>query len=538
MSQALIAAAREMGAKLVQSAYSTIVREANDASATLLDRDGNIVALAELIPMHLASMASTFAPCVAHHPVAELRPGDFYVTNHPYEGGQHIPDVFIFSPIFVDGEVVGFSGTIAHHLDMGGGRPGLNAGASDLFQEGLVIPPSRFNFDRDWNGGVFERLIAANVRVPDLTLGDFNAQFAANAIGGRRVQELCARYGKGKVLKVMAELMDYSERRVRAAIAALPDGEYVGEDALDDDGLCDKPLPIRASVTIQGDRLAIDFSGSNPQVERNLNSPLASTTSAALACVKTVLTDPDIPFNGGSLRPVSVSAPLGSILNPRPPAPVRARMEAGYRVFNAVMKALAQVAPERVIACGFDTTTTVALSHSAAGRGWKIFIDVLGGGYGAAHDQDGCDAVDSPLSNCSNTPVEVLDLEYPYFRLIETGLLPDSAGAGRHRGGLGFFRRYRILEDGVGLAIYSDRFRLAPEGLFGGAPGSTGRCWVLRGDEEIDVGAKDEFVLQREDILTVAVGGGAGYGDPSERDPAAIARDVAEGYVSGSNSAR
>lgn len=520
-----------MGAKLVQSAYSTIVREANDASATLLDRDGNIVALAELIPMHIASMATTFAPCAARFPVADLQEGDFYVNNHPYEGGQHIPDVFIFSPIFVEGEVIAFSGTIAHHLDMGGGGPGLNASATDLFQEGLVIPPSRFNFHRDWNGGVFERLIAANVRVPELTLGDFNAQFAANAIGARRVQDLCSRYGKRLVQQVMAELLDYSERRVRAAIAALPDGEYVGEDALDDDGRDDRPLLIRAKVTIDGDKLGVDFAGTHPQIDRNLNSPLASTTSAALACVKAVLTDPDIPFNGGSLRAVSVTAPLGSILNPRSPAPVRARMEAGYRVFNAVMKALSHVAPDQVIASGFDTTTTVALSHSGA-HGWRIFIDVLGGGYGASRDRDGCDAVDSPLSNCSNTPVEVLDLEYPYFRLIGTALIPNSCGTGQHRGGLGFFRRYLILEDEVKLAIYSDRFRLAPQGLFGGTEGSTGSCWVERSRDRIEIGAKDEFTLRREDILTIAVGGGAGYGEHRLRDRSAIARDVAEGYVS------
>jgi N-methylhydantoinase B len=530
ISQGLLAGAREMGAKLIRSAYSTILREAQDGSAALMDRDGNVVAQAELIPMQLGPMRATFLPCAELHPVDELVEGDFYITNDPYNGGQHIPDVFIFSPIFVDGEVIGFGASVAHHLDLGGGAPGLNNAAGDVYQEGLRIPPARYNMARDWNGGPFERLVAANIRVPQLTIGDFNAQFAANATGGLRMKELAAKFGVDAVKAAMAELLDYSERRVRAAIAEVPDGTYLGEDAIDDDGLSDEPLVIKTQVTIAGDQVTISFDGTCDQVGRNLNSPFSSSVSAALSCVKSVLTSPDIPFNEGMKRPFTITAPYGSILNPKPPAPVRARMEAGYRVFNAVMKALAQVVPEKVIACGFDTTSVFALSHLGP-EGYRVYVEVFGGGYGASSTKDGCDAVDSPLSNCSNTPVEALDMEYDYFRVADYALAPDSCGHGKFRGGIGFSRTYEIMKDEVSFAVYADRFRIAPDGLFGGTPGRRGHCEIRRGTETIPVKSKDASVLRKGDLLTIHLGGGGGYGDPASRDRALIERDIAEGFI-------
>jgi len=537
ISQGLIAGAREMGVKLIRSAYSTILREAQDGSAALMDRDGNVVSQAELIPMQLGPMKATFTPCADFHPVDTLKPGDFYISNDPFNGGQHLPDVFIFSPIFFEGEVVGFGASVAHHLDLGGGAPGLNADATDVYQEGLRIPPSCYNMDVDWNGGRFERLVATNIRVPQLTIGDFNAQFAANAIGGLRVRELCAKYGVAAVKEAMAELMDYSERRVRAAILEVPDGTYEGEDAVDDDGVSDTPLVIRTQVTIAGDEVKISFEDTCDQIRRNLNSPFSSTMSAALACVKSVLTSADIPFNEGMKRPISIDAPYGSILNPKPPAPVRARMEPAYRVFNAVMKALAQVVPDKVIACGFDTTSVFALSHLSEG-GYRVYVEVFGGGYGAGVENDGCDGVDSPLSNCSNTPVEALDMEYDYFRVVDYGLTADSAGAGRHRGGLGFSRAYEMLKDDVTLALYADRFRIAPAGLFGGRDGMMGRCELTRDGKIVALKSKDAMMLQKGDVLAIHVGGGAGYGDPAERDRAAIEQDLADGIITAETALR
>ncbi len=530
ISQALVAAAREMGVKLVRSAYSPVVREANDCAAALLDRHGNVIAQAELIPMQLGPIGTTFRPCAEVVPPEELVEGDFYINNDPYQGGQHLQDVFLFSPIFHEGVLVGFGATVAHHLDLGGGAPGLNPEASDVHQEGIIFPPSRYNLARDWNGGPLERLVRANIRVPEETIGDFNAQFAANGMGAKRVEELCRRFGAETVMAAMDNLLDYSERRMRQSVREAPDGVYWGEDALDDDGVGDTPLPVRARVEIRGEDVFVDFEGTAGQVKTNINCPYASTIAAALSCVKSVLTSPDIPFNEGSKRPVHVSAPHGSLLNPKAPAPVRARMLSAYRAFNAVMKALASAVPEKVIAAGFDTTEVACLSQLGP-DGYRIYLEILGGGYGASAGGDGCDAVDSPLSNCSNVPIEAMDMEYPFFRLEEYSLREGSGGGGRHRGGMGFCRKYRVLADDVEFATYSDRFRIAPEGLFGGEPGETARTYVERAGEVVELASKQSFKLKRDDLLVLLTGGGAGYGPADERGETDRARDSEDGIV-------
>jgi len=531
LSQSLIAAAREMGAKLIRSAYSTILREARDGSAALLDARGQTVAQAELIPMQLGTIGRIFGPCAALFPPETLEPDDVLFINDPYSGGQHLQDVFIFHPIHVEGQVIGFAASVAHHLDLGGGNPGLNPAAADVYSEGLIIPPMKINLKRDWHGGGFERLLRANVRVPHQTMGDFDAQMAANAVGVLRVQELAGRYGVGKVLATMSALQDYAETRMRAAIRAVPDGVYVGEDALDNDGEGEAPVPVRATVTVTGDSIAVDFTGTASQVRRNFNAPFASTVSAAVSALKAALTSPDIPFNDGAMRPIAVTAPEGSLLNPRHPAPVRARMEPCSRAWNAVMKALAQAAPGKVIAPGFDTTTAYCLSHLGE-AGWSVYLEVFGGGFGATAETDGCDAVDNPLSNCSNTPVEALDQDFEFFRVTEYALRPDSCGTGQRRGGLGFLRRYEVLKNGVRLALYSDRFRRPAEGLFGGGPGATGACEVLRGGQRIPLRAQDQIELRQGDVVTLTLGGGGGYGDPAARSAALIAREVEDGLVS------
>ncbi len=530
ISQALIAIAREMGTKLIRSSYSNIVREAQDASAALFDASGNVVAQAELIPMHLGSMSEIFRACVERCPMSELRPGDFYINNDPYGGGQHLQDVFIFTPIFFEDRLIAFSGTVAHHLDLGGGNPGMTPDAVDVHAEGIIIPPSRYTYARDWHGGPLERLVAANVRVPSQTIGDFYAQFAANAIGEARMGELCARYGVATVAAVMAELMAYSERRFRAALAAIPDGTWHGEDAVDDDGVGETPLTVKAAVTKRGADISVDFTGTVAQVGRNLNCPWASTVSATLAAIKAALTSPDIPFNEGFKRPITVTAPKGTLVNPNYPAPVRARLLAAYRCFNAVLKALSQVVPDKVIAGGNDATHALAISHLGE-RGYRVYLEIYGGGFGGGPRLDGCDGVDSPLSNCTNTPVEATDMDFDHFRVIGYGLLPDTGGAGRRRGGLGLFRRFLILKDGVNFAAYSDRVRLAPYGLFGGLDGSRTRIEIERDGKILKVKSKDRVDLRRGDILTLYSSGGGGYGPASERDPHLVARDVQQGYV-------
>ena len=530
ISHALIAIAREMGTKLVRSSYSNIVREAQDASAALFDAQGNVVAQAELIPMHLGSMSEIFRACIEQCPSEALKPGDFYINNDPYGGGQHLQDVFIFSPIFVEGEIIAFAGTVAHHLDLGGGNPGMTPDAVDVHAEGLIIPPSRYTYARDWNGGALERLVAANVRVPAQTIGDFYAQFAANAIGTARIEELAARYGSATLIAAMRELMNYSERRFRAALRAIPDGTYRGEDAVDDDGIGDATLLVRAAVTIAGEHIAVDYSGTCPQVRRNLNCPWASTVSATLAAIKSALTSPDIPFNEGFKRPIGVTAPKGTLVNPNYPAPVRARLLPAYRCFNAVLKALAQVVPDQVIAGGNDSTHALAISHLGP-NGYRVYLEICGGGFGGGPRHDGCDGVDSPLSNCTNTPVEATDMDFEHFRVIGYGLIPDTGGPGKHRGGLGLFRRFLILKEGANFATYTDRVRLAPYGLFGGGEGSRTRIEIERAGTVIKLKSKDRVDLKAGDILTLYSSGGGGFGRAWERDRGLIADDVAQGYV-------
>ncbi len=532
ISQALLSAAREMGIKLYRSAYSPIVRDGKDASTGILDATGQAVAQSdELIPMLVGSLSITFRACAERYPVATLREGDFYICNHPYHGAHHLQDILIFVPIFYEGRIVGFSAAVAHHLDVGGGAPGMNTSATDYYQEGLIIPPSKYNLDADWNNdGPLQRFIGANIRVPEQTLGDIDSQFAACAVGAARVREMCAKYGADTVQEAMAEMIAYVERRVRAAVASIPDGVYVGEDAVDDDGLSDAPLPIRATVTVQGDQLHIDFAGTCPQVKTNMNSPYASTMSAVLACIKAVLTGGDVPFNEGASRAVTVSAPKGCLLNPLPPAPVRARMEAAFRAYDTVLKALGQAMPERAVACGYDCTTGFCLSHLKDGR-YRVFIELRDGGYGGSARGDGCDAVAGPLSNCTNTPIEQIDADNDFFRIESYSVRSSSGGAGQFRGGMGSIRSYRILEDGVRLSIYADRFRNPAGGLAGGGEGACGHCLIHRDGEVIAVRSKDDVALRKGDLVELASGGGGGYGDPSLRDPAAIEADRLQGLV-------
>jgi N-methylhydantoinase B len=325
IGEALMSAAREMGAKLYRSAFSPIVRDGKDASTGIMDASGAAVAQSdELIPVLVGSLSVTLRARMAADPPETLREGDFYMTNHPYRGAHHLSDILIFMPVFVEGRIIAHAAAVAHHLDMGGGAPGLNSSATDLYGEGLIIPPAKWNHARDWQDGNLRRFIAANIRVPDQTLGDIDSQFAACFTGIARMHELCARYGAATVEAAMAGQIAYVERRVRAAVAAFPDGTYSGEDFVDDDGISAEPLRVRANVTVAGDALTVDFTGTAPQVRTHLNAPYASVVSGTLAALKSFLTGDDVPFNEGAARAVRSEVPEGTLLNPRFPAPVRA----------------------------------------------------------------------------------------------------------------------------------------------------------------------------------------------------------------------
>jgi N-methylhydantoinase B len=532
ISHGLHAIAQEMGEKLVRSAYSTIIREARDCSTALLDRRGRVVAQAQFCPIHMNSFGKVFEAFAARYDLGAIRPEESLITNDPYSGAQHLNDIIIFSPIFHAGSVVAFAASLGHHIDVGGGAAGPNAQALDVYSEGLRIPPLKFSRERDMGEGMLEQFIRINVRAPDQVAGDLHAQLAANHTGEVRFLEMLDRFGEATVLEAVEKLQSYSEQLTRQAIASIPDGEYVAEDFVDDNGFTDEPLRVAVRVVIKGDTLSVDLAGSSPQTKGIVNCPLASTISAVYGAFAVVLGSGKIPVNDGLYRPISdVRAPLGSFLNPDQPVAVRARNSACHRIYNAIMLAMADAAPDRVLTSGHDTTNAIGMGHMGSDR-YRVYMEVVGGGWGACAAGDGADVVDGYVGNCSNVPVESLEQDYPFMRIEEYALRTDSGGAGESRGGLGVRRVYRILDDGVTFNCYSDRFRIAPWGLFGGQPGQPSRFTIERGEETIHLDSKTNAALRRGDRLVIETAGAGGYGDPARRSPERVERDLRGGLIS------
>jgi len=538
LARALHAAAEEMGANLIRSAFSTVLREARECSTALLDAAGNVVAQAEMIPMQTAAISMSFKAAMVQLDLSRIGPGDAILMNDPYSGGQHLNDIILFQPIFTGNELIGYAGNTAHHLDIGGGSAGVNTNATDLIQEGLVIPPILFDVARDWNGGMIERLIFANIRTAELGLGDLNAQFAANHIGIQRMRELAESEGIDALQHAMAEVQNYSERRMRAAIAEIPDGTYTGEAFIDRDVFVDRPIRIAVTVTVKGSEIVMDFSGTDPQVKGMFNCPLSSAHAAAVTAVRSILTDKDIPANDGCNRPLTLRFPKGSVLNPNRLAPVRARMSSAYRAFDAVHAALVQAMPERVPAQGFNTTTGFYVTQVRPSGEYRVFVDVLGGGFGACSNYDGADAVDGILSNCRNTPIEAIEQINDHLLVRRYAMIPDSGGAGQWRGGLGFVREIEVLETGVFLNLYADHYRLAPAGCAGGEPGSKGSLRIHRGNMQIELSPTASFDLEPGDVIELSTGGGGGWGDPRQRSRESVREDLENGRVTAEHALR
>jgi N-methylhydantoinase B len=529
------AVAEEMGINLLRSARSTIIREARDCSCALLDAQGRIVAEAEHIPVQMSSLSLPMRACLAKHKF--IRPGEVFLTNDPFIGGQHLQDITIFTPIFHENELIGFSGSIAHHVDIGGGAAGLTFDAKEFYEEGLRFTAMKLNVKRDFEkNGNFHDIVHGNFRSPEITWGDIQAQLAANEVGRRRILELAQRYGAQELVRYMSGAMEYSERMMRAAIAGIPDGVYEAEDAIDDGVFQKEPIPIRVKLIVDRDSMTVDFTGTAPQVEEFLNVPLGSTYSSAYSSIKMALTAgrETIPANDGCYRPISLKVPYGSLLNPRPPAAVRARMCGAYRLFDAILMALQRALPDRVPALGYHANTTSGVSQFKDGK-FSIFIEDIGGGWGGNPLRNGADMLDAPLSNCIITPIEAVELDYPFLMLKRYELLPDTGGAGKHRGGLGSNREYEVLEDGAEFFGYSDRHRFAPPGAAGGEPGSRGAFRVLRNNEEIILPSKTRFKLRKGDIVRVVAGGGGGFGPACERTPAEVLNDLADGKITKSH---
>lgn len=532
LANAMRAIADEMGANLVRSAFSTIVREARDCATALLDAQGNVVAQAEMIPIHNGGLSQAFQASAQQLDLSDIGPDSAILLNDPYAGGQHLNDFILFQPIFLDGELLGWAGNTAHHLDVGGGGAGINIDASELIQEGIVIPPLLIDVRRDLQGGAIERLLFANVRTPDLGRGDFYAQLAANRTGIERMQELASRAGVATLKRAMEETLLYAERRMRAAIATLPQGTWHGEALIDNDVRGDTPMRVKAKVTVsEGGNIELDFEGTAPQVKSMFNSSKASAVAAAISSVRSILADKDIPANDGCLRPIHIKLPAGSILNPQPGLPVRARVIASYRLLDAVHDALAQAVPQRVPAQGFNSTTGLYLVQKRPDGKIRIYADVLGGGYGAAPSYDGAHALAGILSSSRNTPIESIEQIHPQLRMLHYRLVPDSGGAGQWRGGLGFSRAIEVLEDGIELSFYSEHFRYPPRGKQGGCDAALASLVVRRGQEVIRLPNTDLMKLRRGDIVELSVGGGAGWGDPALRSVEGVAADLADGIV-------
>jgi N-methylhydantoinase B len=528
IGHAFVATAEEMGVNLYRSAHSTIVREVRDMATAILDADGNTIAMANWIPMLLNAMEPAAKAIRRYYDFRALRANEAVLTNDPFDGGQHINDVLLFTPIIVDGEVVGLSGANVHHLDLGGGAPANNAQATEVYQEGVVFPPMKITLDADWEVSPFGKFLRANIRVPEKTIPDFNAQIAACRTGEARVAALCRKYGKDTILEFQREIQDYSERIIRDAIASMPDGDYTGEAYMEDDGTGDEgPFTIRVTVRIRGSDMVLDFTGTDPQAKGFINIPLASTYATCRTTVMSILQAGHTLVNAGAFRPFEIIAPFGTLVNPARPAATRARTSTAYKIFDAVNYALAPVLPEKVIAPGFDCQTGVSLALRHEGR-FSVLSEVLGAGLGALHNGDGVDGMIMHLTNGMNTPVESVEIEFPFLEILRYGLVEGSGGPGRFRGGLGMERRYRILRDGVNFGLHSDRHRHSAGGLFGGQGGAPGACFVERRGQIIPLGSKVHATLQAGDILTVRSGGGAGYGLVIERHPALIERDLRE----------
>jgi len=526
---ALQSIAVEVGTTVHKTAYSEQAREGQDFSVAVFDAHGRMVAQGPYSPGHMGAMSAAVRNALAAHPVDTLRPGDAILLNDPLLGSGHFPDFFVTQPAFHEGRLVGFVVNIVHHTDVGGSRPGSQGveGIFDYFQEGLRIPPTKVWQAYEEQAGVVG-IIAANTRTPDKVLGDLRAQRSALRVGELRLIELVERHGRATVAAAMDEIIARSEASVRAAIREIPDGVYPFEDFLDDYGPGTEPLRVAVTVTVAGDAVTIDYEGSSPQTPSGLNSYINYTRSYSYAAVK-CLTDPLGPMNEGALRPVTVTAPAGSFLNPRPPAGGGPRAIICYRTFEAVLGALAPALPDRVAAAASHfANPTFGGWDRARGRRFVAYELVLSG-TGARATRDGCEGM-AWAFNASNIPVEAQEAAQPIV-IERFGFIPDSAGAGTFRGGCGIRRDLRFLADEGKLTNLSERQRFAPYGLFGGQPGRLARTVINPGPGEQVVHGKQSREFAYGDVVSFQQSGAGGYGDPLQRDLARVLEDVLDEYV-------
>ena len=531
IKNALVALADEMALTIHRTARSFVVKEALDFSTALFLADGQLIAQGTCLPFHLGAMPFAVRSCTREY-AGRILPGDLYITNDPYDGSTHLPDIVLVKPIFAADTLIGYSVALAHMTDIGGRMPGGNASDStEIYQEGLRIPPSRL-----WREGVPDetmfRLIQRNVRVPDKVLGDIRSLVAACGVGEREFVKLALRYGLDAFDAACRELLDYTERFTRSEIAKLPKGTWQFVDYLDGDGIDPDPIKFVATVTIGTDEMTIDLTGSAPQVRGAINCVYPFTLSTALACVRSIV-DLSIPNNAGYFRPIKVIAPEGSVVNPRPPAAVAARGITGIRIADTIFGALAQAVPHILPACGANAPDVgVSFGCSDAHGSAYVYLEFLLGSWGGGPHRDGMDACTGTLVNYSNAPAEMIEADQP-IAIERYGFVPDTGGPGRFRGGLAIERHLRFRANNATLQIRSDRRDHPPYGLEGGLPGAPSNVSIRRADgREEACKAKFLTTVNVGDLLKIRLAGGGGHGDPHQRDPAAVLADVLEEKIS------
>ncbi|MGI9009046.1 MAG: hydantoinase B/oxoprolinase family protein [Streptosporangiaceae bacterium] len=525
-SAALQAAAVEMGTVLKHSSYSPIIREMDDFSCAVFRADGDLVAQADFIPAQLGAMSLVVKSIIAERGDT-IAPGDAYLANHPYLGAMHTPDLNVIMPVFLAGKLAAWTGTAAHHIDVGGVRPGTEGpDLREVYAEGLLLPPVRLYQAAEPNPDVFA-IVRAAVRDPVSTLSDLRAQRAACLIGERRVAELAGRYSPAVLASVFDLMLDSVERAVRLDLADLPDGEAQAEGYLDDDGAGGPPVRVCARLAKYGDTLTADLSGSAAQVRGAMNVPWASTRASVAYAVR-AMTNPGRATNDGILRAVRIICPRGTVLNPDPPGAVSVRHNTCQRLADTLIRAASQMWPDRAVASSTVAFFGMNLESWSPRTGTpSVMAEVAGGGTGAHRGGDGLDGVDTYMANVGLMPVEVAESSYS-VRIVRTELIAGSQGDGQYRGGLGLRRDYQVLDRDATVTLYSEQTdpRFAPRGAAGGTDGQPSRITVFGPDGvPVPIGSKASLVVRAGSVIRIETSGGGGYGDPARRDPALRAAD-------------
>ena len=526
----------EMGVTLQRTAYSTNIKIRRDHTCALFDADLRHVAQHDIAPQHIGSLVSVVPRNVPEWE-DELEPGDGILINDPYMGAVHLPDVMLISPLFHDGEIIGYAANSAHHVDIGGGTPGgIPNDSTELYAEGLIIPGVHAveNWEYDENTLGF---ILRNVRESKMRRGDYQAQLGANRIGEKRFAELHDSYGRDAVDSFLDELLDYTERRVRAAIEELPDGEYEARDEMDGDGIVDEPVELVLTLAVEGDELTIDFTGTADENEGPLNCTPAMAFAGTMSVVMAFIGE-DLPKNDGFYRPIETITPAGTMVNPTYDRPVAGGWEIPMRAGDLVTKAFADAVPEETIGATKGIVCNVAYGGDDPrdDEGY-VYYETVAGGYGGRAEKDGMDAVQTHFQNTANSPIEELEDEIPvYVRRYE--LITDSEGAGRQRGGLGVRRDLEFYDHEASFSLLTDRTRSGPWGVFGGRAASPARFYRNPDTAaEETLASKSTTKLDPNEVVSVQTPGGGGYGDPLERDPQAVLADVRDGKVSAAKAA-